>query len=107
MVHYDMLVIGTGPAGQKAAIQAAILKLCFWGLAIIAVPVSLSIIVSMSNWLGTSGQASALSLHKYSSLVFFLVAVVMAHFVLTDLQQKTPSNSSSQKQTVVNASAKN
>ena len=23
MAHYDLLVIGTGPAGQKAAIQAA------------------------------------------------------------------------------------
>jgi NAD(P) transhydrogenase len=23
MAHYDMLVIGSGPAGQKAAIQAA------------------------------------------------------------------------------------
>ena len=23
MAHYDLLVIGTGPAGQKAAVQAA------------------------------------------------------------------------------------
>ena len=92
---------------NDAAIRTAILKICFWCLAILAVPVSLTVMLSMTTLLGTSGQNTALSLHKYSALAFFLIAVVMAHFVLAGQRQNNPSKSSSKKQAAIDASAKN
>lgn len=55
-------------------------KLSFWIAALLALPVSLSMVVGMYPIFGTHGQETLLKLHQFSSLA--LTLVVMLHLYL-------------------------
>jgi cytochrome b subunit of formate dehydrogenase len=51
-------------------------KATFWLLLFLALPLVLSIVVSMFHLLGTAWQHRALALHRWTSLVFVMVAII-------------------------------
>ena len=51
-------------------------RTCFWLLLILAIPVILSVTLTMYSVLGTPGQMWFLGLHRYSSLLFVLIFLV-------------------------------
>lgn len=55
-------------------------KLLFWLFAVIALPAILSMIFSMSPFIGTEGQQWLLNLHRYSVLLLLIMAAL--HFIL-------------------------
>lgn len=56
-------------------------KICFWLIVILALPVILSIVLSMFEIFGTQGQDFLLQLHRYSALL--LALVIILHTYLT------------------------
>jgi thiosulfate reductase cytochrome b subunit len=56
-------------------------KLCFWLIVFLAIPVILSIVLSMFNFFGTTAQEFLLQLHRYSALVLALVIIVHTYLV--------------------------
>jgi len=54
-------------------------KLSFWGLAFVALPLTLSIVLSMFPLFGTEGQQWMAEIHRYCALVFFLCALVYGY----------------------------
>ena len=54
-------------------------KLSFWGLAVLALPLTLSIVLSMFPVFGTEGQQWMAEIHRYCALVFFLCALVYGY----------------------------
>jgi cytochrome b subunit of formate dehydrogenase len=51
-------------------------KLCFWLLIIVALPVMLSVVLSMFPLFGTAGQLLLADTHRYSTLAFAAVAII-------------------------------
>jgi cytochrome b subunit of formate dehydrogenase len=51
-------------------------KAAFWLLLVLALPLILSIIVSMFHLLGTDWQGIAMALHRWTALVFVIVAII-------------------------------
>lgn len=63
-------------------------KICFWLIILLALPVILSIILSMFPLFGTHGQEFLLSAHRYSALLLALVAIVHTYLVIrTQMEQ--------------------
>jgi cytochrome b subunit of formate dehydrogenase len=60
-------------------------KLAFWLVALLALPVMLSVVLSMFPLFGTQGQRLLAETHRYSALLFALVAIV--HTYLTTKTQ--------------------
>jgi hypothetical protein len=58
------------------------LKITFWLMAAMALPVFLSAVLSMFSFFGTSGQEFLLNLHRYSALLFALVAIINTYTVI-------------------------
>jgi cytochrome b subunit of formate dehydrogenase len=56
-------------------------KICFWLMVILALPVILSIVLSMFEIFGTPGQDFLLQLHRYSALL--LALIIILHTYLT------------------------
>ena len=50
-------------------------KICFWLIIIMVLPVILSILLSMYQIFGTSGQEFLLQLHRYSTLLYVIVFI--------------------------------
>jgi cytochrome b subunit of formate dehydrogenase len=64
-------------AGRQGCKRSALVqKVTFWLLVFLALPLILSIIVSMFPLVGTHGQKCLLALHRNTAIVFVLVAVV-------------------------------
>ena len=63
-----------GPGSCKCS--ALVQKVTFWLIVFLALPLILSIILSMFPLVGTHGQKSLLTLHRNTAAVFLLVTVV-------------------------------
>jgi hypothetical protein len=57
-------------------------KLAFWLLMFLALPLILSILVSMFHLLGTEWQHLTLALHRWSSLAFVIVAILYTYLAI-------------------------
>ena len=68
--------------GQKPPSSALFAKICFWLIVLLALPVILSIVLSMFPLFGTDGQEFLLQLHRYSALLFALVAIVHTYLII-------------------------
>jgi len=57
-------------------------KVCFWLIISLALPLILSIILSMFSLFGTAAQRFLLQLHRYTALLFALVAIVQIYLII-------------------------
>ncbi|MBN1392384.1 MAG: hypothetical protein JW947_06225 [Sedimentisphaerales bacterium] len=57
-------------------------KLCFWLIVILAVPVILSIVLSMFNFFGTEGQELLLLLHRYGALLLAMAVIFHTYLII-------------------------
>ncbi len=57
-------------------------KICFWLIVILAIPVILSIVLSMFSFFGTKGQEFLLQLHRYSALLLALIVIVHTYLII-------------------------
>lgn len=57
-------------------------KVCFWLIILLALPVILSIVLSMFHIFGTHAQELLLQLHRYSSLTLALLAIVHTYLII-------------------------
>ena len=85
LVQRVTLTEGTDAAVQRASSGLG-QKVTFWLIIFLALPLGLSILLSMFPLVGTHGQEMLLSLHRYTAYVFSLVVIV--HTVLL-LRMKT------------------
>ncbi|MHC4482790.1 MAG: cytochrome b/b6 domain-containing protein [Planctomycetota bacterium] len=56
-------------------------KTAFWLLVVVALPLMLSVVLSMFPLFGTAGQHFLANTHRYSALVFALVAIVHTYLI--------------------------
>ena len=68
--------------GQKPLGSALFAKICFWLIILLALPLILSIVLSMFTLFGTDGQEFLLQLHRYSALLLVLVAIVHTYLII-------------------------
>lgn len=57
-------------------------RICFWLIILMALPVILSIVLSMFRFFGTAGQEFLINLHRYSALVLAVVIIVHTYLVI-------------------------
>ena len=57
-------------------------KISFWLIIFLALPLILSIVLSMFPLFGTHWQELLLSMHRYAALVFSMVAIVHTYFII-------------------------
>lgn len=57
-------------------------KISFWLIIFLALPLALSIVLSMFPLLGTYWQELLLEIHRYTALLFFLVAIVHIYLLI-------------------------
>ncbi len=57
-------------------------KICFWLIILLALPLILSIILSMFTLFGTDGQKCLLHLHRYSALSLALIAIIHTYLLI-------------------------
>ena len=57
-------------------------KLTFWVILFLALPLILSIVVSMFHLLGTNWQHLTLALHRWTSLVFAIVVIIHTYLAI-------------------------
>ena len=71
------------PAQEKSASCAVLgYKVTFWALMFLALPLILSIVVSMFHILGTDWQYWAMAAHRWTALVFAIVAVLHTYLAI-------------------------
>jgi cytochrome b subunit of formate dehydrogenase len=80
--------------GRKAVNKADVKKgellrkVCFWLIMLLALPVILSIVLSMFPLFGTKGQEFLLDTHRYCALLLALVAIVYTYLIIrTQMEQ--------------------
>ncbi len=57
-------------------------KISFWLIIFLALPLIISIVLSMFPLFGTYWQELLLSMHRYTALVFAMVAIVHSYFII-------------------------
>jgi len=57
-------------------------KISFWLIIFLALPLILSIVLSMFPLFGTHWQELLLSMHRYTALVFAMVAILHTYFII-------------------------
>lgn len=57
-------------------------KICFWLIVSLAIPVILSIVLSMFSFFGTKEQEFLLQLHRYSALLLALIVIVHTYLII-------------------------
>ena len=57
-------------------------KIAFWLIIFLALPLILSIVLSMFPLFGTHWQELLLSMHRYTALVFAMVAILHTYFII-------------------------
>ncbi len=57
-------------------------KIAFWLIIFLALPLILSIVLSMFPLFGTHWQEILLSMHRYTALLFAMVAIVHTYFII-------------------------
>ena len=77
-------------AGEQAHCESSGLgqKITFWLIIFLALPLILSIVLSMFPLFGTHWQELLLSMHRYTALVFALVAIVHTYLVIRTKMQE-------------------
>ena len=77
-------------AGEQAHCESSGLgqKVTFWLIIFLALPLILSIVLSMFPLFGTHWQELLLSMHRYTALVFALVAIVHIYLVIRTKMQE-------------------
>lgn len=70
---------GEEPRGRKACLGQ---KMTFWLIVFLALPLGLSIVLSMFPLFGTHGQEFLLGLHRNTAMVFAPIAVIHAILLL-------------------------
>ncbi len=65
-----------------------VMKICFWLILIVALPLFLSIVLSMFPLFGIRGQKFLLQLHLYSALLLALAAIVHTFLVIRTQMRK-------------------
>ena len=77
-------------AGEQAHCESSGLgqKITFWLIIFLALPLILSIVLSMFPLFGTHWQELLLSMHRYTALVFALVAIVHIYLVIRTKMQE-------------------
>jgi len=73
-----LLRFPAGPCPARADL-GWVAKACFWALACLALPLTLSVVLSMFPLLGTDGQRWMEETHRYSALAFLLCALVYGY----------------------------
>jgi cytochrome b subunit of formate dehydrogenase len=73
-------LVGAKPAVARSSELGQ--KICFWLITLLALPVILSIVLSMFTLFGTDGQEFLLQLHRYSALLLALVAIVHTYLII-------------------------
>jgi cytochrome b subunit of formate dehydrogenase len=63
-------------------------KICFWLIVLLALPVILSIVLSMFPLFGTEAQEFLLQLHRYSVLSLALVIIVHTYLIILTRTRK-------------------
>ena len=72
-----------GPGGQESSKSPGLgLKISFWLIIFLALPLALSIVLSMFPLLGTHWQELLLGIHRYTALLFSLAAIVHIYLVI-------------------------
>lgn len=64
-----------------------VVKVGFWLALLVALPLLLSIILSLYPWFGTEGQEYLRGLHGYSALALVLIVLVHTHVIVTYLEK--------------------
>jgi len=67
------------PTAQKYELLR---KVCFWLIIFLALPLISSVILSMFTFFGTAIQKFLLQLHRYTALVFVLVAIIYTYLII-------------------------
>ncbi|MHC4622231.1 MAG: hypothetical protein ACYTEQ_31235 [Planctomycetota bacterium] len=57
-------------------------KMCFWLLIVLALPLMLSVVLSMFPLFGTAGQLLLADTHRYSTLAFAVVAIIHTYLII-------------------------
>ena len=57
-----------------------LLKVCFWLLVVLTLPILLSIISSMYKIFGSRAQEFLLQLHRYTTLLFVMITVIFTYY---------------------------
>jgi len=65
------------------------IKICFWAIFVLMLPVILSAVVSMFKIFGTHGQVVLLDIHRYSTLFLTLLAIIYLYFAALNEMEKT------------------
>jgi hypothetical protein len=70
--------------------SAVLQKIFFWLIIILALPVILSIILSMFPFFGTEGQEFLIQLHRYSALPLALTAIAHTYLIIRTRMEQQP-----------------
>jgi cytochrome b subunit of formate dehydrogenase len=82
-------LFGKESSEQQDSIKIASgLKMSFWLIVLLALPVILSIILSMLGIAGTHGQELLMQLHRYCSLSLAVIAIINMYLVIQSAVQK-------------------
>lgn len=66
----------------KMAYATLLQRICFWLIVVLALPVILSIVLSMFALFGTKGQEFLLDTHRYSALLLALIIIVHTYLII-------------------------
>ncbi len=82
-------IIGRNPKSTIAPEKHELkLRICFWAILTMSLPVILSAVVSMFPIFGTHGQEVLLQIHRYSTLLLSLFAIIYLYLaVLTEMNR--------------------
>jgi len=67
---------------SSPALSVPLCKICFWLLILLALPVFLSVVLSMLTLFGTCGQLLLADVHRYSALFFAAVVIAYCYLVV-------------------------
>ncbi|HOT72788.1 MAG TPA: hypothetical protein PLX18_06425 [Anaerohalosphaeraceae bacterium] len=77
-----LLAIGWAHEMVFRGLEDVLLKLYFWILLTLSLPLALSMIVSMFNWFGTEGQDFLYVLHRWCALAFTCLALLFLYILV-------------------------
>ena len=82
-------ILGRNPKSTVAPEKHELkLRICFWVILTMSLPVILSAVVSMFPLFGTHGQEALLQIHRYSTLLLSLFAIVYLYLAaLTEMNR--------------------
>jgi cytochrome b subunit of formate dehydrogenase len=77
------VTLSNNPGDETARRSSGIgQKIAFWLIIFLALPLILSIVLSMFPLFGTHWQEILLSMHRYTALIFAMVAILHTYFII-------------------------